>query len=92
MDATQALTELSDVLAHAGASGHVRALAQAALVMHDHPAWAVWLPAHGSGWTATRPAGSRPPGPNLPMLWVHADTAEQLVGLIQAADSQIDNR
>ena len=82
MDASRALTGLGEVLAHAGASGHLQVLAEAARVMHDHPAWAVWLPAHGTGWTAIRPAGARPPGPGLPMLWVHAETADQLVRLI----------
>lgn len=92
MSAIRALTGLGDVLAHTGASDQVLGLGQAVLLMHEHPAWAIWLPTHGSGWTATRPVGVRPPGPDLPMLWVHAETAAELTRMIQSADGQIENR
>jgi hypothetical protein len=45
-------------------------LAEAAILCLDHPRWAVWRPVDGSGWAAVRPAGRRPPGPEVPMLWV----------------------
>lgn len=45
-------------------------LAEVVALYRDHPRWAVWLPAPGGGWAAVRPAGSHPPGPEVPMLWV----------------------
>lgn len=65
------------------------ALAEALILLRDHPQWAIWRPASGSDWTAIRPASSRPPAPELPTMWVHADTAAELARLIQAADRQV---
>lgn len=63
------------------------AAAEAVAVCWEHPKWAVWLPAAGDGWVAVRPAGSRPPGPELPMLWVRADTAQELGVRMRQADA-----
>ena len=50
-----------------------------ALLYRNHPRWALWLPlSPGGPWTAVRPAGSRPPGPGVPLLWVSAATAAEL--------------
>jgi hypothetical protein len=63
--------------------------AQAAVLLTAYPQWAVWLPADRAVWTAVRPAGSIPPGPQAPMVWVHAATADELEGLMRAADAQL---
>ncbi len=39
------------------------------------------------GWVAVRPAGSRPPGPEVPMLWVAAETAAELGARMRVADA-----
>jgi hypothetical protein len=64
-------------------------LSEAVILLRAHPQWAIWRPASGSDWTAIRPASSRPPAPELPTIWVHADTADELARLMQAADEQI---
>jgi hypothetical protein len=61
-------------------------LAKVVMLYLDHPLWAVWLPA-GGGWAAVRPAGSRPPGPEAPMVWVRGDTAEELGARMRQADA-----
>jgi hypothetical protein len=63
------------------------ALAEVAVLQRDHPRWAVWVPAAGGEWAAVRPAGSRPPGPEVPMLWVYAGTAAELGGRMSRADA-----
>jgi hypothetical protein len=67
-------------------------LAEAIILLRDHPQWAIWLPASGGNWIAIRPASSRPPTPELPTIWVHADTAGELAELMQAADEQVSGR
>jgi hypothetical protein len=64
-------------------------LAEAIILLRDHPQWAIWLPASRRDWTAIRPASSRPPAPELPTIWVHAETASELANLMQAADEQV---
>jgi hypothetical protein len=58
-------------------------------LLRDHPRWAIWLPAGSGGWTAVRPAGSRPPGPDVPLLWAHGSTAATLAGKLRALDEQV---
>jgi hypothetical protein len=58
-------------------------------LLREHPLWAVWMPAGHHDWTAARPASSRPPGPDLPMVWVHAATPTELADLMRAADTQL---
>jgi hypothetical protein len=67
-------------------------LAEAIILLRDHPQWAIWLPASSGDWIAIRPASSRPPSPELPTIWVHADTASELANLMQAADEQVSGR
>lgn len=62
--------------------------AEAAVLLHEHPGWAVWLPRDRRGeWTAARAASTRPPGPDVPMLWVRAGTADELAHMMRAADA-----
>jgi hypothetical protein len=64
-------------------------LAEVVGLLRDHPRWAIWLPAYSGVWTAVRPASSRPPGPDVPLLWAHASTAAQLAGKLRALDEQV---
>jgi hypothetical protein len=68
------------------------ALAEAVILMRDHPQWAIWLPVRGGDWTAIRPATSRSPAPELPTIWVHAATARELADLMHAGDEQVLGR
>jgi hypothetical protein len=77
---------IGGALEHLGVTDAVT-LAEAAVLHLDHPRWAVWRPVDGSGWAAVRPAGLRPPGPGVPMLWVRADTAAELGGRMSRADA-----
>ncbi len=63
------------------------AAAEAVALRSEHPGWAVWLPAAGNGWAAVRPLGLRPPGPEVPMLWVRAGTAQELGARMRQADA-----
>jgi hypothetical protein len=65
------------------------ALIQVIALYREFPAWAVWLPHGGRQWTAVRPASARAPGPELPMIWVQAGTAEELVARMRGADAQL---
>jgi hypothetical protein len=67
-------------------------LAEAVILLRDHPQWAIWLPASGGDWTAIRPASSRPPSPELPTIWIYADTAGELAQLMRSADEQVSGR
>lgn len=66
-----------------------RAIAEVVALHRVHPQWAVWLPAPGGQWVAARPAGSRPPGPEVAMIWVHADTATGLGARMGQADASL---
>lgn len=77
---------LANVLERLGFAAAL-ALAEVAVLHRDHPRWAVWVPAAGAEWAAARPAGSRPPGPGVPMLWVRADTVAGLGGLMSRVDA-----
>ena len=84
----QALAALGDALERLDA-GSVRVLAEVAVLLRAHPQWAIWLPAGGREWTAVRSAGSSPPGPEMPMIWVRAGTAGELADMMGRADSQL---
>lgn len=61
-----------------------------AALCRDHPRWAVWPPASPGGqWTAVRPAGSRSPGPEVPMVWVQAATTVELGEGMRHADAAL---
>jgi hypothetical protein len=64
-------------------------LAILAALYHDHPRWAIWLPQSGGHWTAVRPAGSRPPSAQSPILWVRADTSTELGERMRNADGTL---
>ena len=65
------------------------ALAEVVVLYRDHPRWAIWMPVADGEWAAVRPAGSRPPGPEVPMLWVHAGTVADLGGRMSRADARL---
>ena len=64
-------------------------IGQVIALYREFPAWAVWLPHRGRRWAAVRPASARPPAPDLPMIWVHADTAAELAARMRGADAQL---
>jgi len=64
-------------------------LAVLTALCRDHPRWAVWLPLPGGPWIAVRPAGSRPPSPQMPMLWACADTSVELADRMQRSDESL---
>jgi hypothetical protein len=64
-------------------------IAELVALYRNHPRWAVWLPAEGRQWTAVGPAGSRPPGPEVPMIWVRAGTAAELAARMRQADAAL---
>jgi hypothetical protein len=66
-----------------------QAVVQVIALNREFPAWAVWLPHGGRPWTAVRPASARAPAPEVPMIWVHAATAAELVARMRGADAQV---
>lgn len=84
---TLALSPCSgDMLEQFGARDS-QVLAEIVWLQLDHPLRAVWRSVEGRGWTAVRPAGSRPPGPEAPLLWVQATTTAQLDVRMHSADA-----
>jgi hypothetical protein len=74
----------------AGLDTEIRQAITEIIVLHvQFPAWAVWPPRRGRSWTAIRPASSQLPGPDLPMIWVHAATASELGDQMRRADVQL---
>lgn len=69
-----------------------KAVAEIIALYRDFPAWAVWLPYRGRGWAAVRPASARPPGPDLPMVWLQATTSAELADRMRAMDAQLADR
>jgi hypothetical protein len=70
-------------------TGARQAVTEFIMLHRQFPAWAVWLPHQGRPWTALRPASARVPGPDLPMIWVHAGTAAELAARMRGADAQL---
>jgi hypothetical protein len=87
----EALSFPLEVLAGLDA-GARRVMAEVIGLYREFPAWAVWLPWAGRSWTAVRPASGRVPGPELPMVWVHADTAAQLAERMRRMEEQLAAR
>lgn len=67
-------------------------IAEVIMLHREFPAWAVWLPGQGLSWAAVRPASARAPGPDLPMVWVHAATPADLADRMRAVDGQLAHR
>jgi hypothetical protein len=67
-------------------------LAALVSLYHDHPRWAVWLPRPGGQWTAVRAAGSRPPSPDMSLLWVCAITSHDLADRMRRLDATLECR
>ena len=84
----QALAALGEALDRLGADG-VRILAEVAVLVCAHPQWAIWIPGDGRPWAAVRSAGSRPPGPEVPLVWTQAGTAGELAVRIRAVDDAL---
>lgn len=55
----------------------------------EFPAWAVWLPRQGGPWAAARPSSERLPVPDLPMIWVHAETSDELADRMRSVEWQL---
>ena len=65
-------------------------LAAVMALYREHSRWAVWPPLMPFGpWTAVRVAGSRAPGPELPLVWVAAATATELSARMRHADGAL---
>jgi hypothetical protein len=69
--------------------GTLQELTEVIVLHRQLPAWAVWLPHRGGEWVAVRPASARAPGPDLPLLWAHADNATGLADRMRRADGQL---
>jgi len=69
-----------------------RAVSEVVVLWQEFPAWAVWLPHGGRQWTAVRPASARAPGPDLPMIWVHAAVPSELADRMRGVDAQLAGR
>ena len=82
---------LAEVLA--GLDAEARSATSQVVALHrEFPAWGVWLPHGGRPWTAVRPASARAPGPDLPMVWVHAATPAELADRMRGVDGQLAGR
>jgi hypothetical protein len=79
---------LLEALAGLGAEA-TQAIGEVIALYGEFPAWAVWLPYQGRAWAAVRPASPRPPGPDLPMVWIHAATSVELADRMRAVDAQL---
>jgi hypothetical protein len=66
-----------------------REIAEAVALLRDHPRWAVWLPGEDGEWVAVRSASSRPPAPEVPLIWVRAVTAAELASRMDRADAAL---
>jgi hypothetical protein len=66
-----------------------RTVAETVVLLREHPVWAVWMPAGQGDWAAVRPASTRRPSPDLPLVWVHGESAGELADLMRAADTQL---
>lgn len=62
------------------------AMAEMIVLYREFPAWAIWLPDLTRCWTAVRVASRRPPGPELPLIWVQAATSSALADRMRSAD------
>jgi hypothetical protein len=84
----RAVMVLGGVLDMLGARS-MRDLAEAAVLLHAHPPWAIWLPVGGREWVAVRPASSQPPALDIPSVWVTARTAGELAEKMMRAEDAL---
>jgi len=70
-------------------AGASQVMADVIGLYREFPGWAVWLPSPGRTWTAVRPASGRAPGPEQPMVWVHADSAAKLAERMRGVEGQL---
>jgi hypothetical protein len=70
-------------------SANAEALSEIVSLCRDHPLRAVWPAVLGRGWVAVRPAGSRAPGPEVPLVWVFGETSADLAARMCVADSAL---
>lgn len=82
----QALMALGEALDRLGA-GSVRGFAEAAFLVRAFPQWAICRHAEGRLWIAVRSVGSRPLGPEMPTVWVRAESAGELAERMRAGNS-----
>ena len=67
-------------------------LAALTAIVREHSRWAIWPPLMPFGqWTAVRMAGSRAPGPGLPLMRASAATATELSASMRRADAALDH-
>lgn len=86
-DADVLLQRLLPALAQMAPERSAEAMRDAVVLLRDFPAWAIWLPDHAGTWIAARPASNRPPGPEVPMLWVTSPTSGGLADRMSAAEA-----
>lgn len=62
-------------------------LATLTALQRDFPRWAMWRDGIGT-WSATRAPGPQRPSPGSWLLWVRADSAEELVAKMRREDER----
>jgi hypothetical protein len=80
--------ETADISAGLALAAH-RDLAEVVALHCDFPEWGVWFPVQGT-WTAARPTSTRPPAQESPMIWVYAESAQQLADQMRVANHEFD--
>jgi hypothetical protein len=74
----------------AGLDARVKQAIMEVIILHrQFPAWAVWLPHGSQGWVAVRPASTRAPGPELPLVWVHGASPTELGARMHRVDTEL---
>jgi hypothetical protein len=90
-DGEQETSPLLEALA--GLDAEARDAITQVIVLHrEFPAWAVWLPHRGHPWIAVRPASTRTPHSELPMIWAEAETVEELADKMRRVNAQLADR
>lgn len=68
----------------------VKTLDTLTALQRDFPDWAMWRYGDGT-WVATRTPGDQEPSPGSRLLWVYADSAEDLVARIRKGEAMGDD-
>jgi hypothetical protein len=87
-DGEHGTSPLLEALAGLDAAGR-DAITQVIALHREFPAWAVWLPYRGHPWIAVRPASTRAPDSELPMIWAKAETIEELADKMRRVNAQL---